>query len=430
MDSHIDTYEDGSTETVAPLNAWEGPAILLVDLDAFFASVEQLDHPGWRGKPVIVGGGADRRGVVSTASYEARKFGVRSAMPSSTARKLCPDAIWTEGHFNRYREISNRVMSILADETYKVQQVSIDEAFLDVTQVYPGDEHPVTVARRIQQRVSELGVTCSIGVGTSKSIAKIASEQEKPQGLTIVLPGSEYHFLENLPVRALSGVGPAAESALQKIGIRTLGDLYNAEDEAVVSKLGKVGRMVLNRVRGLEDSLVEPSYEVKSVSNEMSFAENMTDLDDIRATMAVIAAKVGRRLRRKGLRGSTIMLKLRYGDFGMRTAQRQIPEPTDDDYAMRPVLEELLATLWRPGDEIRLIGVAVSGFEGSRPRQLSLFDDAETAQSDYDDSKRSLLDVSDSIKERFGEDALRFGRELRLGERGTGSSTKNPADYK
>ena len=167
---------------------WNARAILLVDLDAFFASVEQLDHPGWRRKPVIVGGSADKRGVVSTASYEARKYGVHSAMASSTARRLCPDAIWTSGHFSRYREMSRAVMGILFEETPHVLQVSIDEAFCDVTPTRANGEHPVTVARRIQRRVDGLGVSCSIGVGTTKSIAKIASDMDKPHGLTVVFP--------------------------------------------------------------------------------------------------------------------------------------------------------------------------------------------------------------------------------------------------
>ena len=164
----------------ALLPAWEGRAILLVDLDAFFASVEQLDHPGWRGKPVIVGGDPDKRGVVSTASYEAREYGVHSAMPSSQAKRLCPDAIWTKGRFDRYREMSNAIMALLHEETPFVQQVSIDEAFLDVTPNEVNREHPILVAQRIQRRVEELGVTCSVGVGTSKTVAKIASDMDKP----------------------------------------------------------------------------------------------------------------------------------------------------------------------------------------------------------------------------------------------------------
>ena len=173
------------------LPQWRGKAILLVDLDAFFASVEQLDHPQWRGKPVIVGGDPKKRGVVSTASYEARVYGVHSAMPSSTAQRLCPDAIWTSGRYGRYREMSNQVMTILRDETPFMQQVSVDEAFLDVTPTKHNNEHPVIIAQRIKRRVAALGITCSIGVGVSKSVAKIASDADKPAGLTGVYPGRE-----------------------------------------------------------------------------------------------------------------------------------------------------------------------------------------------------------------------------------------------
>lgn len=198
----------------AYLPPWEGPAILLVDLDAFFASVEQLDHPAWRGKPVIVGGDADAHGVVSTCSYEARAFGVRSAMASSLARALCPEAIWTHGHFHRYREVSAAIMAILRDETPHVQQISIDEAFMDITPTAVNTEHPVLVAQRIQERVTALGVTCSIGVGTSKSVAKIASDRDKPRGLTVVFPGTEAAFLEKLPgAHALRRGGSRREDA-------------------------------------------------------------------------------------------------------------------------------------------------------------------------------------------------------------------------
>ena len=202
---------------------WEGRAILLVDLDAFFASVEQLDHPGWRGKPVIVGGHSDRRGVVSTASYEARKYGVHSAMPSATAAKLCPEAIWTEGHYSRYREVSNQVMSILFDETPHVQQVSIDEAFMDVTPTEVNREHPVAIAKRIQQRVSDLGVSCSIGVGTTKSVAKLASDMDKPRGLTVVYPGSELNFMVHCRSMRLAESGQAAQRSSGSLASRRSG---------------------------------------------------------------------------------------------------------------------------------------------------------------------------------------------------------------
>lgn len=452
----------------ASLQTWQGPAILLVDLDAFFASVEQLDHPAWRGKPVIVGGDADKHGVVSTCSYEARAFGVRSAMPASTARRLCPDAIWTRGHFARYRALSNEIMAILRDETPHVQQVSIDEAFMDVTPTAVNTEHPVLIARRIAKRVEELGVTCSIGVGTTKSVAKIASDMDKPRGITVVYPGGERAFLDPLPVRTVSGVGAAAERALVACGIRTLGDLARADAGILKKVFGKNGEMMRRRAAGEDASPVETDDEVKSVSNEVTFAEDLTTCEEVEAAIGTIAAKVGRRLRRKGLKGRTLSLRVRYDDRTTRSAQTQLAHPSDNEIAFTPALLRLADDLWRPGMKIRLLGVGMAGFDEEAVVQEQLFaiDDAPAASAqarssaDEDDevstsgsaqrrrtdaqsaSRRSarpvlderrsgsLLAATDALKDKFGESAVRFGRELRNERNTTGSSSKNPADYK
>ncbi|MBO4352487.1 MAG: DNA polymerase IV [Eggerthellaceae bacterium] len=408
---------------------WEGPAILLVDLDAFFASVEQLDHPAWRGKPVIVGGSSKKRGVVSTCSYEARSYGVRSAMPSVTADRLCPDAIWTVGHFDRYREMSNAVMSILGDETPHVQQVSIDEAFLDVTPTRFNREHPVSIARRIQDRVEQLGVSCSIGVGTSKAVAKLASDMDKPKGLTVVMPGSELSFMSLQPVRALSGIGPSAAAKLHDYGIDTLGELAAADDELIEKLLGKNGAVMLERARGIEMSKVMADDDIKSVSNEISFADDLTDRQDIEAAIAIMASKVCRRLRRKDLKGSTLALKVRHADLSFQSVQRPLDKPSDDEFMMISLLHTMLDDVWSEGMPLRLVGVAVTGFDRAEETQLSLFD-IDTARTTRDERHRSLSSASDDIKDRFGESALRFGRELRLKNINTGSSSKNPADYK
>ena len=421
-----------------PLEPWEGPAILLVDLDAFFASVEQLDHPAWRGKPVIVGGDADKHGVVSTASYEARPYGVRSAMPSSTARRLCPDAIWTHGRFDRYREVSNAIMAILRSETPHVQQVSIDEAFLDVTPTVVNREHPVRVAQRIQRRVEELGVTCSIGAGTSKTIAKIASDMDKPRGLTVVYPGSERDFLAPLPVRVMSGIGASAEEKLKSRGIRTLGQLADADLRMLERVFGKLGRVMHVRANGGDDAPVEQDDAVKSVSNEMTFATDLTRREDVEAAIATMAAKVGRRLRRKGLRGRTLALRVKFDDLSVRSVQRQLPRPSDDELAYTPLLYAMVDEVWRPGTPLRLIGVGMSGFSEEGVVQESLFDVAEAAPSADDvepvvrdeRKRRGLIEATDLVKDRFGEAAVRFGHELRNEENTTGSSSKNPADYK
>ncbi len=421
------------------LPPWEGPAILLVDLDAFFASVEQLDHPAWRGKPVIVGGDADARGVVSTCSYEARAFGVRSAMASALARQLCPEAIWTRGHFHRYREVSAAIMAILRDETPHVQQVSIDEAFMDVSPTAVNTEHPVAIARRIQDRVAALGVTCSIGVGVSKSVAKIASDRDKPRGLTVVYPGTEQAFLAPLPVRTMSGVGAAAEKVLKAHGIRTLGDLAAADTALLKRVFGKNGEMMRERALGADRSPVVVDDEVKSVSNEVTFAEDLTDRESIEAALATIAAKVGRRLRRKGLTGRTIAIKVRYDDRSVHSVQRQLPTPTDDDLAFTPVLRTMIDDLWEPGMKIRLLGVAVTHFETEENSQESLFDaslfDASKADEaapliEDDVKRRRLIENLDALRDRFGDDTVRFGFELRNQGNTTGSSSKNVEDYK
>ncbi len=423
-------HEHNETPDAFEAIPWVGRAVLLVDLDAFFASVEQLDHPAWRGKPVIVGGDADKRGVVSTASYEARAYGVRSAMPASMAERLCPNAIWTHGHFDRYKEVSNQVMAILRDETPYVQQVSIDEAFLDVSPTKINREHPVAIARRIQSRVAELGVTCSIGVGTTKAVAKLASDMDKPRGLTIVLPGSEANFMAPLPVRALSGIGASAEKKLRNRGITTLGELAAADDDMIESMLGKVGRVMLDRARGCEEAPIVADDEVKSVSNETSFAKDLTNRDDIEAAIDTMAAKVGRRLRRKALAGQTLSLKVRYADRTVRSVQQQLPAPSDNEFEFQSLLHEMLDELWQQGMALRLVGVAVTGFDdGLDHEQLALFVD-DCSDTENLEAHRNLQAATDRVKERFGEGALRYGRELRFKDAGTGSSSKNPADYK
>ena len=405
--------------TAEGLYEWRGKAIGLLDLDAFFASVEQLDHPAWRGKPVIVGGDAQRRGVVSTASYEARVYGVHSAMPAAQARKLCPQAIWTHGHYDRYREVSDRVMGFLAEETPFVEQVSIDEAFFDVTPGRFARESPVDICRRVQGRVAELGVTCSIGLGTSKAVAKIASEREKPRGLTVVWPGSEREFLDPLPVRALSGIGPATEARLHALGVSTLGELA-ARDLADMERLfGAHGASMVLRARGEEGGPVgeRAAHEApKSVSNERTFARDLTSAADVHAALDTLCQMVGTRLRRKGLRGRLVTVKLLFGYRQGKTAQRPLPRATDDESVFGPVARELLAGLWREGTPVRLVGVGMADFvDHDEPEQLSLFSDDGTPAAPDDGARRRLSVATDELRERFGKGAIGFGRELRLG---------------
>ena len=422
----VDSREhSGGDEVVRP---WSGRAVLLVDLDAFFASVEQLDHPDWRGKPVIVGGSPEKRGVVSTCSYEARVYGVHSAMPSWQAQRLCPGAIWTHGNYPRYKEMSNKVMDIIRDETPALQQVSIDEAFADVTPGRHVGDHPVEIARRIRARVAELGITCSVGVGTTKTIAKIASDLDKPDGLTVVYPGDERAFLDPLPVGKISGVGGKTAEKLETYGIRTIGDLAAADEKLLHTVFGKNAETMLRRARGEEDARVEERAPVKSVSNEQTFAADLAERDEIVAAIDMLAAKVGRRLRHKGLAGHTITLKARYHNLSVRTAQATVGTPVDDERDMMSVLHRLVDEVWSPGVGLRLVGVGVSGFD-DRPEQLSLFGfdgegEAEMEPEDDESAPRGngrLAEATDKVKDRFGEKAVRYGRELRFDGRDTGT---------
>lgn len=390
---------------------WQGPAIGLMDLDAFFASVEQLDHPDWRGKPVIVGGSHERRGVVSTASYEARAFGVHSAMPSFQARRLCPNAIWAHARFERYREISKQVMHIILDETPRVEQVSIDEAFFDVSPGRFSHEDPVQICTRIQARVSQLGVTCSIGLGTNKTVAKIASERKKPRGLTVVTPGTEAAFLAPLPVRALSGIGSATERSLRALHIRTLGELARQDPDYMERYLGVSGPRMVVRAAGKERSTVREANsheEPKSVSNEHTYEHDLTTRIQIEAAVAHVSERVGARLRAKGLRGARVTLKLKFDTQHTHTAQQLLPRSTDNEHVFGPVARDLIGTLWNEGTPVRLVGVGMSEFGGVQ-EQLSLFEEAP----DHDD-KQALVEVTDQLRERFGRSALTYGRDFRL----------------
>ena len=413
-----------------------------MDLDAFFASVEQLDHPEWRGKPVIVGGSAERRGVVSTASYEARTYGVHSAMPSWQAKRLCPHAIWTHGHYARYRELSNQVMAIIEDETPLVEQVSIDEAFFDVSPGRFSAESPIAICRRIQQRVAELGITCSIGIGANKTVAKIASERQKPRGLTVVLPGTEASFLAPLPVRAMSGIGSASERRLSELGIKTLGQLAAQDPERMREVFGVAGPRMVLRARGAEQSRVRPAdepEEVKSVSNERTFARDLTTRDELEAAIDHVSALTGARLRRKGLCGTQVTLKLKFDISHTHTAQRQLDQPTDDEHVFGAVARALLDGLWREGTGVRLVGVAVSGFDGAKPRQLGLFDSLEAteASSDASDSDthhhtrdlRALSQATDDIRRRFGNEAVSYGRDLRFRDTESDTAPMDKRDF-
>ncbi|MDD5893368.1 MAG: DNA polymerase IV [Coriobacteriaceae bacterium] len=402
-----------------PERTWKGRALLLVDLDAFFASVEQLDHPEWRGKPVIVGGRSDRRGVVSTASYEARAFGVHSAMPSATAERLCPDAIWTSSHFDRYHELSAQVMGILKDESPLLEQMSIDEAYLDVSPGRYTGEDPVAIAARIQARVAELGITCSIGVATGKAVAKIASDMDKPRGLTVVYPGGEAAFLAPMDVRAMPGIGKQSAERLRRIGIRTLGALADTPLDKLTPLFGVNAQAVRDRARGIDPREIATESEVKSVSHERTFATDLVTREEIEDAIDMLGPMVGRRLRKKGLAGHTVTIKLRYADLSRRTAQKGLPANVDDETVFIPVAKRLIDEIWRPGDSVRLVGLGISGFE-AHDEQLGLFADEELPAGNAE-----LLSAADKIRDKFGDGMLKFGRELKIRHETSGTTGMN-----
>ena len=417
----VTRYNGGMTSGQVDIlhRTWTGKAILLVDLDAFFASVEQLDHPAWRGKPVIVGGRADRRGVVSTCSYEARSYGVRSAMASATAERLCPDAIWTTPRFERYHELSRAVMDILYAESPLLEQVSIDEAFLDVTPGrFTGDD-PVAIATRIQEHVAELGITCSIGVASCKTVAKIASDLDKPKGLTVVYPGSEAAFLAPMKVRVMPGIGKQSAKRLESMGIRTLGDLANAKVEDLRSIFGVNSRAMHDRALGIDERLIETERIRKSVSHERTFADDLTTRAEIEDAIDYVGSLVGRRLRRKQLAGHTVTLKLRYDDLSIRSAQQALPGNVDDEGIFIPVAKRLVSEIWQEGDAVRLVGVGISGFD-AQDEQLDLFASAGTEREGND-----VIAAADKVRDRFGDGALKFGRELKLKAKDTGTRGMN-----
>ncbi|MBQ9690711.1 MAG: DNA polymerase IV, partial [Eggerthellaceae bacterium] len=413
------------SETHPLYGIWKGPAILLVDLDAFFASVEQLDHPEWRGKPVIVGGHSDKHGVVATASYEARTYGVKSAMPASIAAQLCPHAIWTQGNYARYVEMSRTIMKILFKETPRVQQVSIDEAFVDISPTRTNKEHPIAIAMRIQEAIHALGVTCSIGLGTSKSVAKIASEMDKPKALTIVYPGKERDFLSPLPIGVMSGIGQKAQIALKNFGIETLGDVSQASKILLEKVFGIRSEMMQNRCRGIDESPVMPNDEIKSISSETTFSHDLLKYDDIAAAVDAMAEKVCRRLRRHNFVAFGISLKIRFSDRSVRQVQHTLKTPLDNERDMKPLLRNMIAKLWQQGQHVRLVGVNTFRLcDADTTQHAYTVNTPEEIQAHLEN--KSLARTSDDIKNKFGDSILYYGHERVVDNLSTGTMAKNP----
>ncbi len=349
--------------------------IIHADLDAFFAAVEQLDNPELRGKPVMVGGRPDGRGVVATASYEARAFGVRSAMPMATAVRHCPQGIIVRPRFDRYRELSRQVMEIFHELTDLVEPLSVDEAYLDITSVVNRNKPVLGVGLELKRQVkAETGLNVSIGAGATKSIAKIASDLEKPDGLVVVAPGEEQNFLAPLPVGKLWGIGPKTAERLLQDGIHTIGDLMSKSEDWYARRFGKRGDNIRARALGYDDDPVQTERSPKSVSAETTFPADISDPSRLRTELSRLAANVSGHLDRKEFRGRTVTVKLRLSDYTTLTRQTTLAAAINSP-------EEILDTGWRllsselaPGMSLRLIGVGVSGFAEpiDRPQQLAL----------------------------------------------------------
>ena len=338
--------------------------ILHADLDAFYASVEQLDNPELRGKPVVVGGSPTTRGVVAAASYEVRAFGVRSAMPMHTAMQRCPQAVRVSPRFDRYHEASSQVMEIFRDITDFIEPLSLDEAFLDVTDRVGPDVTPENIAAGLRRRVAdEIRLTISVGVATSKSVAKIASDMDKPDGLTVVPPGTERDFLAPLPVRKLWGIGPKASERLVSEGIETIGDLARMSEDWFAAWFGKNGPTMRGLALGHDDRPVVVSRETKSVSAETTLPQDTGSPDMLNELIARLSQRVASQLVGVDLQGRTVKLKLRLSDYTTFTRQRSLTEPVDSADVISAVASSLLERELHSGRQFRLIGVGVSGFD-------------------------------------------------------------------
>ena len=387
--------------------------IIHLDLDAFYASVEMLDNPEIAGKPVIVGGGG-KRGVVTAASYEARKFGVHSAQPVATARRLCT---------GRYKEMSDRVFEIFRRFSPLVEALSIDEGFLDVTGTERLFGGALEVARKIKEAVaSETGLTVSAGVAASKFVAKIASDMNKPDGLTVVPRGKEKEFLGPLPVGKLWGVGKVTETALHRMGVKTIGDLASVPAENLKKRFGKHGLHLHRLANGIDDREVEPEHEVKSIGHEDTYDEDIRDREAIGKELLSLAHRVSSRLRRKGFRGRTVTLKVKYHNFTQVTRAATLPSPTDDGATIYRTVIPLLKKTEAGRRPVRLLGISVSHFGEKRfPReewgQIPLFGQrpeprppSSRGTTARDPARTAKLNEAvDRIREKYGERGIRPG---------------------
>jgi DNA polymerase-4 len=376
--------------------------ILHVDMDAFYASIEERDCPELVGQPVIVGGTAEGRGVVAAANYFVRQFGVHSAMPSATAFRLCPQAIVIRPRIGYYAEVSGQIREILDRFTPLVEPLSLDEAFLDVTGSESLFGPAVEIARKIKAEIRQgLKLVASVGVAPNKFLAKIASDLKKPDALVVVDPDQIQAFLDPLPVGRLWGVGRVTGKAFERLGIETIGQVRNLTLSALQLEFGKQGEHLWQLAHGIDDRRVIPDREAKSISHETTFAVDQHDPEVLRAWLLELAEQVAQRLRRNGLQGRTVNLKLRFSDFRTITRAQTLPQPTDITPEIWNSVASLLdSALPASHFAVRLIGVGVSGFEQPKEKQLSLFPDEARERDTRLDS------VRDQINAKFGKGAL------------------------
>jgi len=391
--------------------------ILHADMDAFYASVEERDRPELVGKPVIVGGTPEKRGVVSAANYVARRYGVHSAMPAVTAHRLCPQGIYLPPRIDYYAEVSAQIRAIFERFTPLVEPLSLDEAFLDVT----GSEHlfgpAVEIGRKIKQAIrQEIRLVVSVGVAPNKFLAKIASDLKKPDALVVVEPDKVQEFLDPLPVERLWGVGKQSSKVFERLGIHTIGQLRQWPLDVLQARFGTSGEHLWNLAHGRDDRPVVPEREAKSISHETTFEHDIADLEVLRAWLVDLTEQVGCRLRRHELRGRTVQLKVRFADFSLITRSQTLPEPTNITDELWWTADELLCQRLPAGHlPVRLVGMGVSGLDDTGLVQRMLFDQG-------DRQRQTRLDtVVDELQERFGARVIRRGSGLNLSGKPTTS---------
>ncbi len=414
--------QDGSTRQVtADFSNDDGAHILHIDMDAFFASVELLDHPELRGKPVIIGH-AEGRSVVTSATYEARRFGVGAAMPVSKALRLCPQAIVLPPHHERYTEYSRQVIAIFRDATPLVEPLSIDEAFLDVSGARRLLGSPAQVGQSIRERVQrETGLTCSVGAAATKFVAKVASSRAKPDGLLVVPPAETLAFLHPLPIRALWGVGAKTEEALLRIGLHTVGDVAATPLATLRKAVGDATGVKLHELaHGRDARSVVTATAEKSIGHEVTFHEDVTDPARLRLELLRLADQVAVRLRKAGLSARTVAIKVRFDDFTTLTRSHTLAEPSNVGRRLYEEANDLFTALAVDGRPVRLVGV--------RAEQLTDGDDAMASLWDPDEEWRDAETTIDSLRARFGGGAVRRASMLTRNHGETAGGTRAPRD--